>query len=125
MTSSTTGRPVDQRAPAAVHDAVQTLSGATGEVEARLGTAAEMTTAGVRAASDALRQRSDATLGLLGAFTVGLTTGLLLGGANRLLTVASLVPGALVGGVILERVDRPRRSLAAARLTPDETGGRR
>ena len=109
MASSTTERPAEEQARTAVRDAVRTLGDATDEVESRLGTAAEVTTAGVRATSDALRQRSDATLGLLGAFAVGLTTGLLVGGAPRLLTVASLVPAALVGGVILERVDRPRR----------------
>ena len=95
-----------------VRDTVQSLNEATGEVEARLGTAANAAESGVRSTSEALRRRSDATLAMLGAFSIGLTTGFLLGGAHRLMTLASLVPAALIGGVILERVDRPRRDQA-------------
>jgi hypothetical protein len=112
MAGSRTERPVEEQARTAVRGAVRTLADAAGEVESGFGTAAEVTTVGVRATSDALRQRSDATLGLLGAFAVGLTTGLLVGGAPRLLTMASLVPAALVGGVVLERVGRPRYRFA-------------
>lgn len=97
---------------ARARDLVHSITEATGEVEARLSTAADAAGGGVRATSEALRRRSDATLAILGAFSVGLTTGLLVGGANRLVTVASLVPAALIGGVIMERVDRPRRGPA-------------
>jgi len=97
------------RARETARDVLQSLSGATGEVESQLGTAADAAGEGVHATSEALRRRSDATLAMLGAFSVGLTSGFLLGGAHRLLTMASLVPAALIGGVILERVDRPRR----------------
>lgn len=107
----------DQAAPAAtvekardaVRDGLVSLSKATGDVETQLNTAADVAGEGVRVTSDALRRRSDATLALLGAFSVGLTTGFMLGGAHRLLTMVSLVPTALISGVILERLDRPRR----------------
>ncbi len=100
------------RSPAdTARDAAGSLADAAGGLEERLAGAAEMTEAGVRAANDTLRERSDASLGLLGSFSVGLAAGLLLGGANRLLIAAALIPAALVGGILLERMDRgPRES---------------
>jgi hypothetical protein len=98
-----------ERARDAARDVVHTLTEATSRVEAQLSTAADAAGTGVHATSEVLRRRSDPTLAMLGTFSAGLTTGLLVGGAHRLLTVASLVPTAIIGGVILERVDRPRR----------------
>lgn len=111
MATTTTDKPMDRRAREVTRGAIGSIVGATDEVEARLGAAADVTGSGVRVTSQALRRRSDATLAMLGSFSVGLTTGFLVGGANRLLTAVSLVPAALVGGVILERLDRPRRHL--------------
>jgi len=91
-------------------EAAGSLADAAGELEGRLAGAAEMTEAGVRAANDSLRERSDTSLGLLGSFSVGLAAGLLLSGANRLLIAVALIPAALVGGILLERRDRPRRA---------------
>jgi len=115
MTDDKTAERRAGQARDAARDAVHSLSEATGEVEARLSTVADAAGSGARATNEVLRRRSDATLAMLGAFSVGLTSGFLLGGANRLMTIASLVPAALIGGVILERVDRPRRR---------ESGGR-
>jgi hypothetical protein len=109
MTSSTKAQ--TKRSSSAndiIREAADTVSGATAEVEARLSDAAAATEAGVRAANDSLRERSDISLALLGAFSVGMGAGLLLGGAHRLLVLASLIPAALVGSIFLERVDRPR-----------------
>ncbi|MEX1295722.1 MAG: hypothetical protein AB1Z67_06085 [Candidatus Limnocylindrales bacterium] len=121
MASTTIGVLTDERSDAhardAVRDAIHSLTDATGEVEARLSTAAGVAGSGVRATNTVLRRRSDATLAMLGAFSGGLTAGLLVGGANRLMTVASLVPAALIGGVLLERVGGPRRRRAT---TPSE-----
>ena len=50
--------------------------------------------------------RNATSLTLLGSLSVGMAVGLLLGGAHRLLVFAALIPAALVGGVMLERVDR-------------------
>jgi hypothetical protein len=112
MTTTTRGaRKESGRSPAeTARDAAGSLADAAGELEERLAGAAEMTEAGVRAANDRLRERSDASLGLLGSFSVGLAAGLLLGGANRLLIAVALIPAALVGGILLERMDRPRRA---------------
>ncbi len=107
--AGTTERPKLDTARSAARDAVRTISGATDDLDQRLGSAADAAEVGVRATSEALRRRSDATLAILGTFSLGLTTGLLVGGAHRLMIVASLVLAALVGGVILERVDGPRR----------------
>jgi hypothetical protein len=114
--ATTTRKPTERPAESAndiIREALGTVSEAGAEVEGRLADAAAATEAGVRAANATLRDRSDLSLGLLGAFSVGMTTGLLLGGAHRLLIVASLIPAALVGGVVLERVDRPRSKRAA------------
>ena len=99
------------RSPAdTAREAAGSLAKAAGELEERLAGAAEMTEAGVRAANDSLRERSDASLGLFGSFSIGLAAGLLLGGANRLLIAVALIPAALVGGILLERMDRPPRA---------------
>jgi hypothetical protein len=107
-TKTRTAEVADRTAGEVMRTAVETLGDATAEVEHLLGTALAATEAGVRATDAALRQRSDASLGLLEAYSVGLTTGLLLAGANRILVAVSLIPAALVGGVMLERVNRPR-----------------
>jgi hypothetical protein len=107
-TRTRTADVADRTAGALVRTAVETLGDVTAEVDDLLGTALAATGAGVRATDAALRQHSDATLGLLGAYSVGLSTGLLLAGANRILIAGSLIPAALVGGIMLERIDRPR-----------------
>ncbi len=107
-----TGRPKLDSARSAARDVVRTITDATDDLDERLGSASGAAEVGVRATSEALRRRSDATLAILGTFSLGLTTGLLVAGAHRLMIVASLVPAALVGGVILERVDGPRRRSA-------------
>lgn len=106
MATSTTRSEAQTSADGVIREVMRTAGEAGTEVEARLADAAAATEASVRAANDSLRERSDASLTLLGAFSVGMATGLLLGGAHRLLVVASLVPAALVGSVLLERVDR-------------------
>ena len=121
--SKTATRATDDRgARATAREMVRTIADATEDLDDRLSSAAEVAGDGMRGTSEALRRRSDATLAMLGTFSLGLTTGLLFGGAHRLMVVASLVPAALVGGVILERVDGPRRSsgrkAAGARKRP-------
>jgi len=97
----------DRSATRRAREALDPLAETATRIEGRLADAAGATEAGVRAANDDLRQRSNLSLGLLGAFSVGLTTGLLLAGAHRLAVAASLIPAALISGVILERLDRP------------------
>jgi len=111
MASTPKGTPNESgRSPAdTARDAAGSLAEAAGELEERLAGVAEMTEAGVRAANDSLRERSDASLGLFGSFSIGLAAGLLLGGANRLLIAVALIPAALVGGILLERRDQAPR----------------
>lgn len=100
--SATTERSADDM----VRNLVGTLGEASAEAEERLTSVAGSTEAGVRKANASLRRSSDTTLGVVGAFSLGVATGLLLSGANRLLTLAALAPAALVAGVVLERIDR-------------------
>jgi hypothetical protein len=60
----------------------------------------------VREADRTLRGSSDQVLGLLGALSVGLAIGFVASGSSRLLIAASLVPAAMVAGVLAERMDR-------------------
>ncbi len=41
----------------------------------------------------------------MGAASIGFAVGLLVGGANRLLIIASLIPAALIGATMVERND--------------------
>ena len=65
----------------------------------------------VREADRTLRGSSDQVLGLVAALSVGLAIGFIASGSSRLLVAASLVPAAMVAGVIVERMDRDARSL--------------
>ena len=48
---------------------------------------------------------SDQTLKLVGATVIGVAVGLLIGGANRLLVIAALLPAAVIGATLLERIE--------------------
>ena len=71
----------------------------------------------VREADRTLRGSSDQVLGLLAALSVGLAIGFVASGASRLLVAASLVPAAMVAGVLAERMDQETRS-ATGRRSP-------
>lgn len=60
----------------------------------------------VRDAERGLRRSSDQTLGIVGGVALGLTAGLLLSGAHRLLVILSLLPLGLVALAAVERLDR-------------------
>ena len=91
-----------------VHNLLDTVGEVSVGAEARLERAAGQVGSGVGRANESLRRSSDQTLGIVGALSVGMAMGLLLAGANRLLTTAALIPAALVAGVALERADRRR-----------------
>lgn len=105
-TSSRTSDDVAGTAEARVRELSDAVRAAAGEAESQLEQLSTTAEAGFRQANAALRQRSDESLAIVGAFSVGLAVGLLLGGANRLLIAVALVPAALIAGVGLERVDR-------------------
>ena len=75
-----------------------TVAGVAGEVGARLPEAANEATRLVRSGSDE-------TLKLAGALSVGFAVGLLVGGANRILVTAALIPAGLIGATLMERMD--------------------
>ena len=69
----------------------------------------------VREADRTLRSSSDQVLGLVAALSVGLAIGFVLSGSSRLLVAASLVPAAMVAGVLAERMDQASRSTSRSR----------
>jgi ElaB/YqjD/DUF883 family membrane-anchored ribosome-binding protein len=91
----------------AARQAADTVAGAAGEVTARLPEVAETTRQALSEATSYVQRGSDHTVKLLGATSIGFALGLLVGGANRLLVLASLIPAGIVGATMLERQDRP------------------
>ena len=69
----------------------------------------------VRDADRTLRGSSDQVLGIVAALSVGLAVGFVLSGSSRLLVAASLVPAAMVAGILVERMDRDSRTSARSR----------
>ena len=81
-----------------------------GEVAARLPEAANTTRDAIGEANRAfqeanriVRAGSDEQLKVVGAASLGFAAGLLIGGANRLLVIAALVPSALIGTEWMQR----------------------
>ena len=65
------------------------------------------TRAGARRTTSALQRLPDSTLGWLTAVSVGLTAGLKLAGAPRLVTAAGAAPALIIGAAIALRPDEP------------------
>jgi hypothetical protein len=82
-----------------------TVAGAAGEVGARLPEVAQTTRDAFAETNRMVQQGSDQTLKVLGAASVGLAAGLLLGGANRVVVVAAMLPAALIGATLVERAE--------------------
>ena len=80
-----------------------TVAGAAGEVGARLPEVAQTTRDAFAETNRMVQQGSDQTLKVLGAGSIGLAAGLLIGGANRLLVVLAMLPAALIGATLVER----------------------
>ena len=57
-------------------------------------------------ANRVVRSGSDSTLRVAAAIAIGFSLGLLVGGANRLLVILSLLPVALIGTTLAERMNR-------------------
>jgi hypothetical protein len=91
-TASTTVDELTQRA----RDAATTVTGAAGELSARLPEAASEV-------DRIIRSGSDDTLRLATVAVVGFAIGLLAGGSNRLLILASLIPAGLMGVALSSR----------------------
>jgi hypothetical protein len=99
-------------------DVADTVASVAGDVSARLPDAAAGTGKAFDDARKLVQSGSDDTLKLVGAASVGFAVGLLVGGANRLLVIAALVPTGLIATTIVERMQdtngRARRGTQAA-----------
>ena len=82
------------------------VGAAAGEVSARIPEVAQSTRDALTEANRMVQGGSDETLKLVGATAIGLATGLLLGGANRILVILAMLPAALIGATLVERMDR-------------------
>jgi hypothetical protein len=94
---------VVDRAAATAKQVADTVAGVAGEVSARLPEAAGTTRDAFQEANRMVRAGSDETLKVVGALSIGFAGGLLLGGAPRILVIASLVPALLVGSEFVDR----------------------
>lgn len=83
-----------------------TVAGVAGEAGARLPDAASSTRDALQEANRRVQAGSDETLKVATALAVGFASGLLFGGANRLLIIAALVPAVVTGATLVERMDR-------------------
>lgn len=109
-TSSDEGEGVAQTARAVA----DTVAGAAGDVSARLPDVAQSTKEAFNEANALVHRGSDETLRVLGAASIGLAIGLLVGGANRLLVIVAMLPAALIGATLVERSD-PGLAVSAGR----------
>lgn len=88
---------------AAVADAAESARAAAADTAARLPDLAAQAVSAYRDANRQVQAGSDQTLTIGTAVLFGFAAGLLLGGANRLLVVAALVPVAMMGLTLLDR----------------------
>ena len=98
-------------------DVAGTVASVASDVSARLPDAAAGTGKAFEDARRMVRTGSDETLKLVGAMSVGVAVGMLVGGANRLLVIASLVPTGLIAATLAERMQdsgKGRRGVQAA-----------
>jgi hypothetical protein len=94
-----------RRATEQVRHAVDTVAGVANEVTARLPEAATSTRDAFEEANQMMRARSDESLKIVAAASIGLASGLFLGGAPRALVLAALIPAGLAGTALMERMD--------------------
>jgi hypothetical protein len=106
-TSDTTTRSTkqDEGVAQTVRNVADTVAGAAGDVSARVPEVAQSTREAFTEATRLVQRGSDQTLKVVGAASIGFATGLLVGGANRILVIASLIPAALIGATMVERTD--------------------
>jgi hypothetical protein len=94
-----------RRATEQVRHAVDTVAGVANEVTTRLPEAATTTRDAFEEANQIMRARSDESLKIVAAASIGLASGLFLGGAPRALVIAALIPAGLAGTALMERMD--------------------
>jgi phosphoglycerate dehydrogenase-like enzyme len=113
MTSTKT---IEAQSTGKARQVADTVAGAAGEVTARIPEVAQGTRDVITEANRMVVESSDQTLKLVGTGAVGFALGMLLGGANRLFVVLSLVPASLIAATLLQRVEAESGSKPASRL---------
>lgn len=96
----------------AVSDAAGTARDVANEAVARLPEVAATTRSVIEDANRQMRSGSDEMLTIGTALSFGFAVGLLVGGANRLLIAAALLPAAMMGLTMLDRSGGTRGSKA-------------
>lgn len=107
-TTDTTGRAA--AVGGAVSDVASTAKVAAGDAVSRLPEVAATTRSAIEDANRQIRSGSDEMLSVGSVLSFGFAVGLLVGGANRLLIAAALVPTAMMGLTLIDRSSRRRTS---------------
>ena len=105
-TKRTTASTEDQGIAQTARNVADSVAGAAGEVTSRIPEVTQSTKDALNEANRMVHRGSDDTLRIIGAASIGFAVGLLVGGANRILVIASLVPAALIGATMVERMDQ-------------------
>ncbi len=116
---TTTTKPVDDVQTGTtrqISEFADTVAGAAGDMTARIPEVAQGTRDAFAEANRMVRGGSDQTLKLVGAGAVGFAVGMLMGGANRLLVVLSLIPASLIAATLMQRADEDGTAKPATRL---------
>src|ERR1700752_5062837 len=92
----TTTESADEGITGTARQVAENVAAAAGEVSARIPEVTRTTRDAWSEANRMVHAGSDETLKLVGATSIGFAVGLLVGGANRILVLASLVPAALI-----------------------------
>jgi hypothetical protein len=104
-----------RRATEQVRQAVDTVASVANDVTSRLPEAATTTRGAIEDANQMMRARSDESLKVVAAASVGFASGLFLGGAPRILVIAALIPAGLAGTALMERMDGSVRGTGKVR----------
>ncbi len=98
----------------AVSEAASSAKVAAGDAVSRLPEVAATTRSAIEDANRQIRSGSDEMLSVGSVLSFGFAMGLLVGGANRLLIAAALVPTAMMGLTLLDRSSRSRKASTRA-----------
>ena len=96
---------------AAVSDAAGTARGVAGDAVSRLPEVAATTRATIEETNRQIQAGSDEMLTMGSVLSFGFAMGLLIGGAGRLLVAAALMPAAVMGITLFDRMNRSRTAV--------------
>ena len=105
-TTSTSSRTGDDDLATTAKGIASDVADRAASAAQRLPEAASATGAQLERASQAMQQESDEVLAVGTSLALGLSLGLLLGGASRLLVILALVPASMMGYTLFDRHNR-------------------